>query len=59
LNDTFYPFSKVVTDHFKDDRDQEHFPKATLKHGVEGFPVLVLMNFYNTNGLDVHSLGIY
>lgn len=59
LTDTFYPFSNVVRTNFSDRRDQEHFPKATLKHGVEGFPVLVLMNFYNTNGLDVHSLGIY
>jgi len=40
----------------------KYFPKATLKHGIEGFPVFLLMRFRspdNDSKIIVKSLGIY
>ena len=61
INNTYYPFSETVRSNFVNNRDKEHFPNATLKHGVEGFPVLVIMKYYkeNPDEQSVHSLGIY
>lgn len=55
----FYPFSTNVQDKYTQFKRTEvgtkTFPNATLKHGVEGFPVFVIMQFSDT----IKTLGIY
>lgn len=55
----FYPYSQNVKDKYTQFKRTEvgtkTFPKATLKHGVEGFPVFVIMQFSDT----IKTLGIY
>lgn len=65
--ESWYPFSKTVSDSFiaekkkSDSAIQTYFPKATLKHGVEGFPVFLIMRFKGESESDtgIHSMGIY
>lgn len=67
-NTKWYPYSKTVLDSFKEQKEnqssaiQKYFPNATLKHGVEGFPVFLIMKFAVPSGSSdtgVHTLGIY
>ena len=67
-NTKWYPYSKTVLDSFKEQKEnqssaiQKYFPNATLKHGVEGFPVFLIMKFAvpsGSNDTGVHTLGIY
>lgn len=59
---SWYPFSQTVKESFiqqksnPDSAVQKYFPHATLKHGVEGFPIFLIMYF---NGGKVATLGIY
>lgn len=66
--DSWYPFSKQVVDSYVAEKRNDtsviskYFPKATLKHGIEGFPVFLLMRFRspdNDSKIIVKSLGIY
>jgi hypothetical protein len=60
--DSWYPYSETVLETFveqktkKDSAIQKHFPHATLKHGVEGFPVFIIMQFADGK---TATLGIY
>lgn len=65
-NSSWYPYSSTVKESFVAQKQNsssainKYFPKATLKHGVEGFPVFLILRFKgsdNDNGL--HSMGIY
>lgn len=64
---SWYPFSKTVQSTFEAQKSKEssaiqkYFPKATLKHGIEGFPVFLILRFYNENPKVkiIKSLGIY
>jgi len=57
---SFYPYSPTVVKKFNEFKNSElgqnHFEKATLKHGVEGFPCFTIMRFGDGT---VKSLGIY
>lgn len=57
---SFYPFSDRVqsafVDGFRKSEAKKTFPNATLKHGVEGFPVFVIIRFNNST---TKTLGIY
>lgn len=68
----WYPYSETVLKSFNEEKSNSNstisktFPKATLKHGVEGFPVFLIMKFApeRVNGSDepisvVKTLGIY
>lgn len=65
--ESWYPFSKTVQSTFEYQKRtegtaiQKYFPKATLKHGIEGFPVFLILRFYNDdpNVKIIKSLGIY
>lgn len=65
---SWYPFSEQVTKSYSEAKKNENtiisklFPKATLKHGIEGFPIFLLIRFRNENNTSesiVKSLGIY
>lgn len=55
----FYPFSPTVKGEFlnfkQSDVGKNCFPEVNLKHGVEGFPVFVIIQFAD----GVKTLGIY
>ncbi len=64
----WYPYSETVLKSFVNQKNnsksaiQTYFPNATLKHGVEGFPIFLIMKFATTPGSSdtgVHTLGIY
>ncbi len=65
----WYPFASPVLSSFQKQKNDTTspvhtcFPKATLKHGVEGFPVFLIMKFAvadnSSNDTGVHTLGIY
>lgn len=65
--ESWYPFSETVKSSFiaaKNDKSNKmntYFPKGTLKHGVEGFPIFLIMKFKETSNEDsgLHSMGIY
>lgn len=65
--DSWYPFSETVKNTYVAQKNnpnsatQKYFPKATLKHGVEGFPVFLIMRFHDPESKagEVKSLGIY
>ena len=65
--DSWYPFSETVKSTYVAQKNnpnsatQKYFPKATLKHGVEGFPVFLIMRFHDpeSEAGEVKSLGIY
>ena len=65
--DSWYPFSETVKNTYVAQKNnpnsatQKYFPKATLKHGVEGFPVFLIMRFHDpeSEAGEVKSLGIY
>lgn len=65
--DSWYPFSETVKNAYVAQKNnpesatQKYFPKATLKHGVEGFPIFLVMRFHDPNSEsgEVKSLGIY
>lgn len=65
--ESWYPFSKTVSDSYISEKDSptsatsKYFPKATLKHGVEGFPIFLIIRFHNPDSseLVIRSLGIY
>lgn len=66
---SWYPFAESVKDSFIQAKQtkymQDYFPQATLKHGVEGYPIFLIMRFQN--GVDskgkplykIATLGIY
>lgn len=66
-SDSWYPFAETVKNTFvsaktnKNSDMNKYFPKGTLKHGVEGFPVFLIMKFKSddSSSLSIHSLGIY
>ena len=70
LKDTesWYPYSETVLNTFAEQKSNKesaiskYFPKATLKHGIEGFPIFLIMRF-NTGGdpnaKSIATLGIY
>lgn len=63
----WYPFSDTVLREFNNERSNpssavnRFFPNATIKHGVEGFPVLVLIAFTpeSGDGAVLKSFGFY
>ncbi len=63
----WYPFSTTVKSSFNAQKNNTssaintYFPKATLKHGVEGFPIFLILTFKSEDGLssETHSMGIY
>lgn len=63
----WYPYSNTVLEEFQKQKRnsvsaiQKYFPHATLKHGIEGFPVFLIMRFHSldANEIIVKSLGIY
>lgn len=65
--ESWYPFSETVKESFISEKQrnnspiQKYFPKATLKHGVEGFPMFLILRFKGENASDMglHSMGIY
>lgn len=65
--ESWYPFSETVKESFISEKQrnnspiQKYFPKATLKHGVEGFPMFLILRFKGENASDIglHSMGIY
>lgn len=65
--ESWYPFSEVVKESFISEKQRpssaisKFFPKATLKHGVEGFPIFLIIRFKGENSADLglHSMGIY
>ena len=70
VNDSIYPYSEIVrskfVNSFKNDGYgtgvcKNCFPNATLKHGVEGFPVFLIMRFNRGSeaSTPIKSLGIY
>lgn len=67
-NSSWYPFSEQVRTTFSQQKSnpssaiQKHFPKATLKHGIEGFPIFLIMRFNDGGDSDaktIATLGIY
>ena len=65
--ESWYPFSETVRSSYiyekqnSNSATSKYFPKATLKHGIEGFPIFLIIRFYNPNSseLIIRSLGIY
>lgn len=65
--DSWYPYSETVSQSFISQKNNsssaiaKYFPKATLKHGVEGFPIFLLVKFKgeNVNDAGIHTMGIY
>lgn len=65
--ESWYPYSETVSQSFITQKDNKssviskYFPKATLKHGVEGFPIFLLIKFKeaNSNDTGIHTMGIY
>lgn len=65
--ESWYPYSETVSESFITQKDNKssaiskYFPKATLKHGVEGFPIFLLIKFKeeNSNDTGIHTMGIY
>lgn len=66
--ESWYPYSETVLNSFVTEKlnpesaISKHFAKATLKHGVEGFPIFLIMRFNTQGDLDAKSiatLGIY
>lgn len=66
-NSSWYPYSETVKSSFIAEHNKtnsaikKYFPKATLKHGVEGFPVFLIMRFKgeSNNDAGLHSMGLY
>lgn len=67
-NSSWYPFSEQVRTTFSQQKSnpssaiQKYFPKATLKHGIEGFPIFLIMRFNDGGDSDaktIATLGIY
>ena len=63
-NESWYPYSNTVKSTFeaakKKTAMQKYFPKATLKHGVEGFPIFLIIRFKGDgNDTGLHSMGFY
>ena len=66
-NASWYPFSETVKNSFIKQKQNSssaistYFPKATLKHGVEGFPFFLILKFRGVSDSDngLHSMGIY
>lgn len=59
---TYYPFDEVAIDNVETSNYKKtQQPTATLKHTVEGFPILLIMHFNTQNSGDVAitPLGIY
>lgn len=62
---SWYPYSEQVANTFKEAKNtnvmKNYFPKATLKHGVEGFPVFLIMRFKKDKeeSKEIVTLGIY
>lgn len=56
---SWYPYSEQVSKTFIEakstDTMKKYFPKATLKHGVEGFPIFMILRFSD----KIATLGIY
>lgn len=65
--ESWYPYSETVSKSFIDQKRipssaiSKYFPKATLKHGVEGFPIFLLVKFKGetVNDAGIHTMGIY
>lgn len=65
--DSWYPYSETVSQSFITQKNNsssaiaKYFPKATLKHGVEGFPIFLLVKFKGETSSDsgIHTMGIY
>lgn len=65
--ESWYPYSKTVKGSFIAEKKKpespirKYFPKATLKHGIEGFPVFLILRFKGESSTDsgIHSMGIY
>lgn len=65
--ESWYPYSETVSNSFISAKNaanspiKKYFPKATLKHGVEGFPVFLIIRFKGNSSEDtgLHSMGIY
>lgn len=65
--ESWYPFANTVKESFIQEKQrkgspiQKYFPKATLKHGVEGFPMFLILRFKGESASDtgLHSMGIY
>lgn len=65
--ESWYPYSETVSNSFISAKNtanspiKKYFPKATLKHGVEGFPVFLIMRFKGNSSEDtgLHSMGLY
>lgn len=58
----FFPYNKTALSNVKEsDYVKNQQPTATLKHTVEGFPVLIIMKFHvsTTSTISVTPLGIY
>lgn len=53
--------STAVSNFYDSEYHKQQQPQATLKHTVEGFPVLLIMNFHTTESSTVSTtpLGIY
>lgn len=59
---SFHPFDKIAIDNvYNSDYKKNQQTTATLKHTVEGFPVLLIMKFNTstTSTVSVTPLGIY
>lgn len=65
--ESWYPYSETVSQSFISQKNNpssaiaKYFPKATLKHGVEGFPIFLLVKFKGEtdNDAGIHTMGIY
>lgn len=60
----FFPFNSKVVTSFENSGYHRSYPKATLKHAIEGFPIFVILKTRARDdeggtSFEVHTLGIY